>query len=98
MIYLISTLGLLKVRALLSPLLPFLPCQDREKRSKYDRKTTCVDWRGKQLTLEPVLCCVACQQRGFRKAICSFQQRLCPRYQQGVSTRMREEKALFMLG
>jgi hypothetical protein len=34
MIYLIPTVGLLKVRALLSPQLPFLPCQDREKRSQ----------------------------------------------------------------
>lgn len=39
-IYLIPRVGLLKVRALLSPLLPFLQCQNRDKKSKYERRTT----------------------------------------------------------
>lgn len=52
---------------------PFFRVRTEKRGAKYDRRTTCVDWRGIKLTVKPVLCCVACQQRGFRKAICSLQ-------------------------
>lgn len=55
--------------------------------------------RGSKLTVKPVVALLrGLPAKRVPESHLFLSARLCPRYQRGVGTRMRDEKALFMVG